>query len=225
MWTEYFHTRIFSHICTLTFCAHAFPWLKVLQHVSLQKERSSTGHHVSDPSLSLHPLISSTLSSVSTCFPISSLLLFCSTSMWSEPPSTRTLAHTQNESMALWRYKTLLHTRVSILQNRHGCAKPGLSVCSRIVRLTNNQTKCQRKATILTKEEKATTRMLRLPPKIAPQLGRVSQDSEALVSQRGRQPPGTPDAKSWERFEEYDSLSLRYVKQVSGNRTDYRLEI
>ena len=27
------------------------------------------------------------------------------------------------------------------------------------------------------------------------------------------------------RFEEYDSLSLRYVKQVSGNRTDYRLEI
>ena len=28
--------------------------------------------------------------------------------------------------------------------------------------------------------------------------------------------PGTPDAKSWERFEEYDSLTLRFVKQVSG---------
>ena len=30
--------------------------------------------------------------------------------------------------------------------------------------------------------------------------------------------------KSWDRFEEYDSLSLRYVKQVSGKRKDLRLE-
>ena len=35
VWTEHFHTRIFSHICTLILCAHAFAWLKVLQHVSL----------------------------------------------------------------------------------------------------------------------------------------------------------------------------------------------
>ena len=30
--------------------------------------------------------------------------------------------------------------------------------------------------------------------------------------------------KSWDRFEEDDSLSLRYVKQVSGKRKNHRLE-
>ena len=69
-------------------------------------------------------------------------------------------------------------------------AKPGISVCSRIMRLMNNQTKRQRKATIPTKEEKATTRVLWLLCKIVPQLGCVSQDSEALVSNRGKQPRG-----------------------------------
>ena len=39
-------------------------------------------------------------------------------------------------------------------------AKPGICVCSRITRLMSNQTKSQIKATIPTKEEKATTRML-----------------------------------------------------------------
>ena len=38
--------------------------------------------------------------------------------------------------------------------------KPGTSVDSGIMRLMNNQTKSQRKATIHQKEEKATTRML-----------------------------------------------------------------
>ena len=52
---------------------------------------------MSDRSLSLLPLNPSSLSSVSTSFPISSLPLFCSSSMWSEPPSTRPPAHTQNE--------------------------------------------------------------------------------------------------------------------------------
>ena len=28
----------------------------------------------------------------------------------------------------------------------------------------------------------------------------------------------------WEQFDEYDSHSLRYVKQVSGKREDHRLE-
>ena len=102
-------------------------------------------------------------------------------------------------------------------------AKPGISVCSRIKRLMNNQTKSQRKATIHTKEEKATTRMLWLL-KFVPQLGCVSQDSEALVSQRGNS-TGEPDAKkSWDRFEEYDALSLHCVKQVSKKRKDHRLE-
>ena len=48
--------------------------------------------------------------------------------------------------------------------------------------------------------------------KIVSQMGCVSQDSELLDSQRGKQ----AREKSWDPFEEYDSLSLRYVKQVSG---------
>ena len=56
--------------------------------------------------------------------------------------------------------------------------------------------------------------------KIAPQLGCVSQDSDALVSQRGKQSLERPDAKSLGiyLFEKYGSVSLRYVKQVSGKR-------
>ena len=41
-------------------------------------------------------------------------------------------------------------------------AKPGTCVCSRIIRLMNNQTESQRKASIPTKEEQATTKMLSL---------------------------------------------------------------
>ena len=54
---------------------------------------------------------------------------------------------------------------------------------------------------------------------IAPQLGCVSQYSDALVSQRGKQ-----CQKSWDQFDEYGSLSPRYVQQVSGKTKDYRLE-
>ena len=39
-------------------------------------------------------------------------------------------------------------------------AKPGISVCSRIIKLTNNRTKSRKRATIPKKEEKVTTRML-----------------------------------------------------------------
>ena len=61
--------------------------------------------------------------------------------------------------------------------------------------------------------------------KIVPQLGCVSQDSEALVSQRGKHPRRETRCKeSWGRFEEYDSHSLRFFNQVSGNRKDHRLE-
>ena len=47
------------------------------------------------------------------------------------------------------------------------------------------------------------------------QLGRVSPDSDALVS-AGR--------KSWNQFKGYDSLSIRYVIRVSGKRQDHRWE-
>ena len=55
--------------------------------------------------------------------------------------------------------------------------------------------------------------------KIEPQLGCVSQDSKwkAVLEK--------PDAKkSWDRFEEYDSLSLRHIKHVSGKAKDHRWE-
>ena len=54
--------------------------------------------------------------------------------------------------------------------------------------------------------------------KSVPQLGCVSQDSESLDCQTGRQSRGTRCKKSWDRFEEYGSLSLRYVMQVSGKQ-------
>ena len=53
---------------------------------------------MSDRAWSLFALTSSSLSSVSTSCPFSSSVLsWSSFSMWSEPPSTRTPAHTQNE--------------------------------------------------------------------------------------------------------------------------------
>ena len=59
---------------------------------------------------SLHPLISSSLSSVSTSCPISSPPLFCSSSMWSEPPS----------NMPLWRCKTLVQSPVHPQNEEYG---------------------------------------------------------------------------------------------------------
>ena len=52
--------------------------------------------------------------------------------------------------ITLW---VLASSWVSSLQNWKRVAKPGISVCFRIIRLMNNQTKSQRKATIPTKEE------------------------------------------------------------------------
>ena len=63
----------------------------------LHKKRSSTCHHVSDRLLYLFALTSSSLPSASTPSLTSSLpLSSSSSSMWSELPSTRTAAHTQN---------------------------------------------------------------------------------------------------------------------------------
>ena len=43
-------------------------------------------------------------------------------------------------------------------------------------------------------------------------------------AQRGKQAPGNPDVKSWDQISEFDLLSLRYIKEVSGNVMDRRLE-
>ena len=44
------------------------------------------------------------------------------------------------------------------------------------------------------------------------------------ILKEANEPGETRCKKSWDRFEEYDSLSLRYVKQVSRKRKDHRWE-
>ena len=70
---------------------------------------------------------------------------------------------------------------------RTQAASRGLVFVPAFTKLMNDQTKSQRKATIHQKEEKAKTRMLWLLCKTVSQLGCVSQDSEALFSQNGKQ--------------------------------------
>ena len=79
----------------------------------------------------------------------------------------------------------------STKQNRD--VKQGISVCSRIVRVTNNQITSRKRSTILKKErERATTKNAVPIVKIVPRLGCVSQDSELLGSQREGQARGNP---------------------------------
>ena len=74
-------------------------------------------------------------------------------------------------------------------------AKPGISVCSRITRLMNNQTKSQRKATVPTKEEKATTRMLCQVWKLY-HIWCASRKTRKHWLLKEESSPGKPDAKS-----------------------------
>ena len=61
--------------------------------------------------------------------------------------------------------------------------------------------------------------------KTAPQLGCVSQDSESLESQGGAESRENPMQKSFgDQSDEYDSHSLRHVKQVSRKIKDHRLD-
>ena len=81
------------------------------------------------------------------------------------------------------------------------------SVCFRITSLMNNHIKSSQKATCQ-KEEKATTRMLWLLSKSVSQLGCVSQDSDALVSQ-GTKSRGNPMHKVLE-----PSQRVRFTKST-----------
>ena len=143
--------------------------------------------------------------------------------MWSEPPSTRTL---RTRRMRVWPC---------------GVSKPS---CTRECQFYKTDTGCKAGVKCLFPHHKVDEQPNKMPKKgyyshkrresddknaaataencttIGPRLARLGSTG---FSKR-KTAPGTPDAKSWERFEEYDSLSLRYVKQVSGNRTDYRLE-
>ena len=73
-------------------------------------------------------------------------------------------------------------------------AKPGTSVCSHIIRVMNNQTKSHRKSYHSPKRRESDDKNTVAIVKIVPQLGCVSQDSDALVSQ-GRTSRGNPMQK------------------------------
>ena len=56
--------------------------------------------------------------------------------------------------------RILASSRVPFFTKQKRVAKPGISVCSRIIKLMNNRTKRRRRVTVPTKEERATTIML-----------------------------------------------------------------
>ena len=75
-------------------------------------------------------------------------------------------------------------------------AKPGISVCSRIINEVEEQpNKKKNKGYYSHNRRENDDKNAVAIVKIVPQFGCVSQDSEALVSQRGKQPRGNPMQK------------------------------
>ena len=80
-------------------------------------------------------------------------------------------------------------------------AKPGISVRSQIIRLMNNQTKSPKM--LLFQQKKRKRRQ---------GCGRNCENCTTIGMRLARNSPGeTRCKKSWDRFERYGSLSLRYV--------------
>ena len=86
----------------------------------------------------------------------------------------------------------------------------------------NNQTKSRKKSNIRKGKESDDKNAVVIVKSVS-QLGCVSQDSDALVSQ-GRESRGNPMQKVLDQFEGYDSQSPRYVMRVCGKRRDRRGE-
>ena len=107
---------------------------------------------------------------------------------------------------------------VNSIKQKRG-AKPGISVCFHSMRLMNDRTKSQRKATIPTQEEKATTRIV----KIVSQLGCVSQHSDALDSQ-ARKSRGNPMQKILRSIRRIQFTKSTLRQASTGKRKDHRLE-
>ena len=100
--------------------------------------------------------------------------------------------------------------------------KPGISVCSRIIRLMNNPKK---KLPFPQKNRKRRQKCCVCCEKIVPQLGLcLARPGVIGFFERVDSPGETRCKKSGDQFEEYGSLSLRYVKRVSGKRKDHRME-
>ena len=79
-------------------------------------------------------------------------------------------------------------------QNR--VAKPGISVCSRHHKVDEQPNKKTKKGSYSNKRRESDDKNAVVVVKIVPQLGSVSQDSEALVSQKRKTAPEKPDARS-----------------------------
>ena len=89
---------------------------------------------------------------------------------------------------------------ISILPNVNSTkqkrdVKPGISVCSRIMRLTSNQTKSRKKNDHSHKGRESDDKNVVAIAKLESLMGCVSQDSELLDSQRGKQGQGKPMQK------------------------------
>ena len=118
-----------------------------------------------------------------------------------------------------------VNTKLQLLQTETGC-KAG-DKCSFPHHKVDEQPnrKNEKKATIHTKEEKVTTIMLWLIIKLHHNWV-ASRKTRKLWFLKEENSPGEARCKkSWDRFENYGSLGLRYVKQVFGKRKDHRLEI
>ena len=115
-----------------------------------------------------------------------------------------------------------IHPSVNSTKQKRA-VKPGISVCSRIIRLTSNRTKSQRKDAIPTKEEKTTTRMLWHCEKcttIGLHLARLG----CVGFSKRQTSPGNPMQRVLGQIRIIRFNQSTHVKQVSGKRKDHRLE-
>ena len=103
-------------------------------------------------------------------------------------------------------------------------SKAGTNVCPRIIRLMNNQTRSQRLLFQKERRRESDDKNAVAIVEIVPQLGCVSQDSDALVSQRGKQYRGQPMQRVLGPIRKV-RLTKSTRRQASiGERKDHRLE-
>ena len=107
-----------------------------------------------------------------------------------------------------------IHPSVNFTKQKRA-VKPGISVCSRTMRLMSNQTKSQRKAANSHRRESDDKNAVAIV-KIVPQFGWSRKTWMRWLLKEAHSSGETRCKKSWDQFEKYGSLSLRYVKQVPG---------
>ena len=103
-------------------------------------------------------------------------------------------------------------------------AKTEVSVYSRIIKLTNNQARSQKKKRAITlkngeSDDKGAVAFVKTPP----QFGCASQDSEPSASLKGVESGDTRSEKFWDQLDEYNSQSAP-VKRWSKKINDHRLK-